>query len=89
MWNATKFCLFRMGMMDLDGHRQPGTFVPNATSALTGKESLAEKWILHKLNQTAIAVDASLESRDFFEASNAAYKFFLNELCDVYIVSRS
>jgi valyl-tRNA synthetase len=87
MWNATKFCLFRMGMMDLEGHRQAGTFVPHASGLPTGKESLAEKWILHKLNECAAAVDSALESRDFFEASNAAYKFFLNELCDVYIVS--
>lgn len=51
----------------------------------TGKESLAEKWLLHKLNIAAAAVNEKLESRDFSDASTAAYAFFLYDLCDVFI----
>jgi valyl-tRNA synthetase len=29
LWNATKFCLFRMGLVDLEGVRQQSTFIPN------------------------------------------------------------
>ena len=53
----------------------------------TGKESLVEKWILHKLNNAAKEVNDSLTERNFFLATNAVYNFWLYELCDVYIVS--
>lgn len=40
---------------------------------------------MHKLNVAAAAVNAKLESRDFSDASTAAYGFFLYDLCDVFI----
>ena len=52
----------------------------------TGKESLVEKWILHKLNVAAKELNESLTERNFMVATNAAYNFWLYELCDVYIV---
>ena len=85
LWNATKFGLFRLDLVDLQGVRQKGNFVPNKTSKPTGKESLVEKWLLHKLNGAAATVNAKLESRDFADASTAAYSFFLYDLCDVFI----
>jgi valyl-tRNA synthetase len=87
IWNATKFCLFRMGLVDLDGVRKESTFVPNASGLPTGQEGTAEKWLFHKLNLATTAVNDCLESRDFSEASSAAYSFFLHDLCDVFIVS--
>ncbi|ORX39758.1 valine-tRNA ligase [Kockovaella imperatae] len=85
LWNATKFCLFRLDLVDLQGVRQKGSFVPNESSLPTGNESLVEKWLLHKLNEASDAVSANLETRDFSVATDAAYHFFLNDLCDVYI----
>ena len=87
MWNASKFCLFRMGLVDLDGVRQTTTFVPNNSALPTGQESTAEKWLFHRMNIAVRAVDAALETRDFAEATAAAHKFFLEDLCDVFIVS--
>jgi valyl-tRNA synthetase len=52
----------------------------------TGKESLVEQWILHKLNVCTTEINAQLEARDFMRATTAAYGFWLYELCDVYIV---
>jgi valyl-tRNA synthetase len=52
----------------------------------TGSESLAEKWILHKLNTTAAEVNRYLAERNFMMATNTIYNFWLYELCDVYIV---
>lgn len=87
LWNATKFCLFRMGLVELDGTRLQSTFTPHASALPTGKESLAEKWLFHKLNYAARAVNEALEKREFSEASSAAHHFFLYDLCDVFIVS--
>jgi hypothetical protein len=52
----------------------------------TAKESLVEKWILHKLNLAAAEVNRQLTERNFMLATSAAYNFWLYELCDVYIV---
>jgi valyl-tRNA synthetase len=51
----------------------------------TGKESLVEKWILHKLNLAAEKVNAALVERNFMAATSEAYSFWLYEICDVYI----
>ncbi|GFZ46248.1 Valine--tRNA ligase [Saitozyma sp. JCM 24511] len=85
IWNATKFCLFRMGLVDLEGVRQQSTFVPYKSALPSGKESLVEKWLFHKLNLATTAVNNALEAREFFDASTAAYSFFLHDLCDVFI----
>lgn len=89
VWNATKFCLFRLELVDLDGVRKESTFVPNKSELPTGEESIAERWLLHKLNIAALAVDESLEARDFAAASTAAHQFFLTDFCDVFIVSHT
>ena len=41
LWNATKFCLFRMGLVDLEGVRQQSTFVPNASSLVRFEQCLS------------------------------------------------
>lgn len=75
LWNATKFALMKLE----DG------FEPAASELPTGKESLVEKWILHRLNVAAAESNAALEGRNFMNATTAAYNFWLYELCDVYI----
>jgi len=75
IWNATKFA-----MLKLDD-----AFVPEASGKPTGRESLVEKWILHKLNLAAAEINAALTERNFMTATSAAYSFWLYELCDVYI----
>ncbi|KAJ3557339.1 hypothetical protein NM688_g1525 [Phlebia brevispora] len=75
IFNATKFA-----MLKLDD-----SFVPEPAAKPTGKESLVERWILHKLNNAAIEINRQLELRNFMAATNVAYNFWLYELCDVYI----
>ncbi|KAI5831094.1 hypothetical protein K523DRAFT_379399 [Schizophyllum commune Tattone D] len=75
IFNATKFA-----MLKLDE-----SFVPQPTAKPTGKESLVEKWILHKLNVAAKELNAQMTERNFMMATTAAYNFWLYELCDVYI----
>ncbi|KAG0081839.1 hypothetical protein BGZ90_003523 [Linnemannia elongata] len=75
LWNATRFALLKLE----DG------FLPNATAAKSGRESLAERWILNKLNVAAVELNDQLGQRNFMKATDAIYKFWLYELCDVYI----
>ncbi|ESK83669.1 valine-trna ligase [Moniliophthora roreri MCA 2997] len=75
IFNATKFA-----MLKLDE-----SFVPEPTAKPTGRESLVERWILHKLNAAATEINAQFTARNFMMATNAAYGFWLYELCDVYI----
>lgn len=75
IYQATKFALMRLG----------DDYVPPASSKPTGKESLVEKWILHKLSASAKTVNETFESRDFLNATTSIYNFWLYELCDVYI----
>ncbi|KAH8080852.1 valine-tRNA ligase [Filobasidium floriforme] len=85
LWNATKFCMFKLDMVDIDGARLQSNFIPNKTDAKTGNETLAERWIFHKLNQAAIKVNKAFESRNFHDATEAVHGFWLYELCDVFI----
>ncbi|KAF8211093.1 tRNA synthetases class I-domain-containing protein [Mycena galopus ATCC 62051] len=66
IFNATKFA-----MLKLDE-----SFVPEPSAKPTGKESLVEQWILHKLNVAAAELNTHLAN---------PYNFWLYELCDVYI----
>jgi valyl-tRNA synthetase len=74
IYQATKFALMRLGP----------DYVPPVIAATTGK-SLVEKWILHKFSAASRVAAESLDRRDFLEATNAIYNFWLNEFCDVYI----
>ncbi|EPQ53150.1 hypothetical protein GLOTRDRAFT_100848 [Gloeophyllum trabeum ATCC 11539] len=75
IFNATKFA-----MLKLDEE-----FIPLPQAKPTGKESLVEKWIFHKLNFAAAELNRYLTERNFMMATTAAYNFWLYELCDVYI----
>jgi valyl-tRNA synthetase len=35
LWNATKFCLFRMDLVNLEGVRQKSNFVPNISGLVS------------------------------------------------------
>ena len=77
VYQATKYVL---GKIDKD-------FVPQARSSKTGKESLAERWILHKFTTAARDINKALTEREFSKSTQIAYQYFYENLCDVYIVS--
>ncbi|CAH00820.1 valine--tRNA ligase [Kluyveromyces lactis] len=74
IYQATKFALLRLG----DDYKPP------ASEALSGNESLVEKWILHELTETAKNVNEAFEKRDFLNSTSAIYEFWYL-VCDVYI----
>lgn len=60
-------------------------FVPAQTKTLQGRESLAELWILSKMNTATKEVNDALEGREFMKAAKTVHQFILENLCDVYI----
>lgn len=73
IWNASRFVMMNLGDFryeDIDLHEELGT---------------ADKWILHRLNETAAGVNAALERYDFGEAGRQLYEFIWSEYCDWYI----
>ncbi|KAF1736503.1 Valine--tRNA ligase, mitochondrial [Beauveria bassiana] len=62
----------------------PADFVPSKHGAVSGK-TLAERWILHKMNQAAKEVNVAIADREFSKSTAIIYKYWYSELCDVYI----
>ncbi|KAM3447943.1 hypothetical protein MY3296_008221 [Beauveria thailandica] len=62
----------------------PADFVPLKQGAVSGK-TLAERWILHKMNQAAKEVNVAIADREFSKSTAIVYKYWYSELCDVYI----
>ncbi|MGI8813017.1 MAG: valine--tRNA ligase [Pyrinomonadaceae bacterium] len=76
IWNATRFCLMNSegASIDLD-----------AFYSFSNTTSLADRWILSRLNKTAKAVNYALETYQFHEAVQLLYHFFWDDFCDWYI----
>ena len=75
IYQATKYVL---GKLDKD-------FVPRGTPTTSGKESLAERWILHKFTIAAKDINQALADREFSQATSIVYQYWYSQLCDVYI----
>lgn len=80
LWNAARFALMNMTGFDAD----------RFGDALRGESeshrlTLADRWVLSRLQRTAAEVDEALEAYRFNDAANAIYKFVWSELCDWYI----
>ncbi|MEO6913893.1 MAG: valine--tRNA ligase [Candidatus Baltobacteraceae bacterium] len=74
MWNATRYVLCLP-----DG--LPNALALPPTAALT----LADKWILTRLHQTADSVTEGLRRYDFGTVAESLWKFLWYEFCDWYI----
>ncbi len=73
IWNASRFALMNMDGMTYD------------EIDLTGKQSVADKWILTRLNDTIDAVTKLAEKYEFGEVGRALYNFIWDDFCDWYI----
>ena len=73
-WNAARFTL-----MNLDG------FEPDSLKFEELVLSDGERWILHRLNETARETGKALEEYRFNEAAEATYDFVWREVCDWYL----
>lgn len=73
IWNASRFAL-----MNLEG-------VTAADIDLTGQLGTADRWILHRLNETVRDVTRLIDSYEFGETGRLLYNFIWDDLCDWYI----
>ena len=74
LWNASRFAF-----MNLEDYKGTCTLEANK------HQSLADRWILSRLNNTAKDVHVALEAFRFNDAATILYKFIWNEFCDWYI----
>jgi valyl-tRNA synthetase len=76
IYQATKYVLGKI----------PADYAPPAKVAKTGKETLPERWILHRLNTASKAIHQALDEREFSRSSQIVYRYWYDDLCDVFIV---
>jgi valyl-tRNA synthetase len=75
IYQATNFALGRLG----------GDFTPDSTLTDNKPKSLAEKWILHRLNQATKLVNEAIDDREFSVAAGTLYQYWFTQLCDTFI----
>jgi valyl-tRNA synthetase len=73
IWNASRFAL-----MNMDGLKYEEI-------DLSGKKSVADKWILTRLNETIETVTRLSDRYEFGEVGRALYNFIWDDFCDWYI----
>lgn len=74
IWNATRFCLMNSVDAKVDH-----------AALMAGDLSLPDRWIISRLNRTALDVNASLAKYEFHTAVSLLYHFFWDDFCDWYI----
>ena len=75
IWNATRFCLLNSAHAAVD----------HESLMLGESSSLADRWIVSRLNKTAIELNRALERYEFHTAVSTLYHFFWDDFCDWYI----
>lgn len=73
IWNASRYALMNVGDLTVD------------QVDITGEKTLADKWILTRLNQTIGKVTELFEKFEFGEAGRLLYRFIWDDFCDWYI----
>jgi len=74
LWNATRFSLMHLS-----------DFEPDESGEEVRDLSLADRWILSRLNGVAESVTKGLDEYKFNDAANAIYQFVWHEFCDWYL----
>ncbi|GIU82934.1 MAG: valine--tRNA ligase [Acidobacteria bacterium] len=75
IWNAARFCLLN----------SEGATVDINSLEVNHDDSIADRWIISKLNKVTLKVNQALESYQFHEAVSTLYHFFWHDFCDWYI----
>ncbi len=73
IWNASRFALMNMDGMTFD------------EIDVTGEKSVADAWILTRLNETIEQVTSLADRYEFGEVGRALYNFIWDDFCDWYI----
>lgn len=73
IWNASRFAL-----MNLEGFTYEDINI-------SGNLGTADRWILHRLNETARDITRLIDQYEFGETGRLLYNFIWDDLCDWYI----
>lgn len=98
IWNAARFCLLNSEgasinpeLHTLGSEASLPASVPthdhdgNVAGGEARGPSIHDRWIISRLNKTAMSVNASLANYQFHEAVQTLYHFFWDDFCDWYI----
>ncbi len=72
LWNASRYIL-----MNLEG-RTINDYGSTAKNDI-------DRWIIHRLNKTALETEKAIKSYRFNDAAKAVYEYFWDDFCDWYI----
>ena len=84
IWNASRYVLMNCEVQDDDGNRIEARDCDQANDG-NYELSVADRWIISKLQQAEKAVAEGVESYRFDLASQALYDFVWNEYCSWYL----
>lgn len=73
IWNASRYVIMNLEDFTFEDIQ------------LDGEKTLADQWILARLNETVAQVTNHFEKFEFGEAGRALYNFIWNDYCDWYI----
>ena len=73
IWNASRFVLMNIEGLEL------------SDLSLEGEKTVADRWILSRLNETIEKVTTLFERFEFGEAGRQLYNFIWDDFCDWYI----
>jgi valyl-tRNA synthetase len=90
IWNAARFCLMNSEGASLGPQASSPAGKPGDTAATPiGGDAygpmLHDRWIVSRLNKTALEVTSALAGYQFHEAVQTLYHFFWDDFCDWYI----
>ncbi|KAJ8038314.1 Valine--tRNA ligase [Holothuria leucospilota] len=77
IWNAA---IFTMNAL-------PSDFQPSPVDEFTQDSSIMDKWILSRLSHVSQLVNDGFHGYDFPVVTSAIYKFWIHNLCDIYLES--
>ncbi len=72
IWNATRFILMNMEGREL-------------VDFAAAEKNIADRWILHRLNEAVKTVESAMASYRFDDMAHAVYEYFWNDYCDWYV----
>jgi valyl-tRNA synthetase len=94
LWNTVRFARMHAGCA-ADGVERavPAVVLPNLSTGAARRWSsadiaelgLAERWIVGRLDSLSRAMDRSMRAYDLSAAAHAFYRFWMGELCDIYV----
>ena len=89
IWNAARFALMNLGDDLVEPFGADGTGAPGgprfAAGAAEAAPSMADRWILSRLQGAIEETRAAIEAFRFNDAATTLYRFIWGEVCDWYL----